>query len=149
MASAISGAWTMHHGNERKIPTAAQIALKAAQYAFGGPLVLNNLCSIGVETIVSCVLPSGWEWCAQDWAGYDFEHSDHTRLEVKQSAARQTWTKQSDAEQTSTSQRPASPEPASTSRKSEPASLIRHARREANAQGDQLVHRHRWLGFWV
>src|SRR6516225_4975694 len=32
-----------------------------------------------------------WRCCPGDWLGWDFEHQDGTRLEVKQSAARQTW----------------------------------------------------------
>lgn len=66
------------------------VVKKASEFAFGRPLVMNVLRSIIVEAIVSEALPD-WEWCAHDYASYDFRHADGTRLEVKQSAARQTW----------------------------------------------------------
>ena len=66
------------------------VVKKASAFAFGRPLVMNVLRSIIVEAIVSEAL-SDWEWCAHDYASYDFRHGDGTRLEVKQSAARQTW----------------------------------------------------------
>jgi hypothetical protein len=37
-------------------------------------------------------LGADWKICSGDWRGWDFEHRDGCRLEVKQSAARQTWT---------------------------------------------------------
>lgn len=63
----------------------------ASDAAFGRPLVQNNLRAMVVEAIVDLALPEGWRWSSADWAGWDFEHADGTRLEVKQSAARQTW----------------------------------------------------------
>jgi hypothetical protein len=71
--------------------TPTEIVDKASKYAFDKPLVANNFRAVIVEAIVSAVLPEGWEWCSEDWAGWDFEHSDGTRLEVKQSAAKQSW----------------------------------------------------------
>jgi hypothetical protein len=71
--------------------TPQDIADKASDYAFGKRIILNNLRSIVVETIISIVLPE-WKWCGGDWAAWDFEHlDDGTRLEVKQAAAKQTW----------------------------------------------------------
>lgn len=63
----------------------------AGQSAFGRPLVQNNLRAVIVEAMVDLALPNDWRWCSADWAAWDFEHTDGTRLEVKQSAARQTW----------------------------------------------------------
>jgi hypothetical protein len=71
--------------------TANEIAASAADYAFKGPLVVNNLRAIVVEAIVRAVLPTDWTWCARDWAECDFKHEDGTLLEIKQSAAKQTW----------------------------------------------------------
>ncbi len=73
------------------IPTSEAVKERASAAAFGKPLVENTLRAVIVEAIVSSVLPSEWRWCAADWAAWDFEHSDGTRLEVKQSAARQSW----------------------------------------------------------
>lgn len=63
----------------------------ASDAAFGRPLIQNNLRAMVVEAMVDLALPEGWRWSSADWAGWDFEHNDGTRLEVKQSAARQTW----------------------------------------------------------
>jgi hypothetical protein len=64
---------------------------RAADAAFGQPLVQNNFRATVVEAIVEQALPQAWSWCSADWAGWDFEHRDGARLEVKQSAAKQTW----------------------------------------------------------
>jgi hypothetical protein len=71
--------------------TTETIIAKASTASFGKPLIENTWRAIVVEAIVSSALPPDWRWCAADWAGWDFEHSDGTRLEVKQSAARQSW----------------------------------------------------------
>lgn len=68
-----------------------KIVQTANEYAFQKPLVVNNLRAIIVEAMLSLTLSPDWRWCSQDWSGWDFEHSDGTKLEVKQSAARQTW----------------------------------------------------------
>jgi hypothetical protein len=74
------------------IPTKDEIRDAASQVAFGEPLVQNNLRGLVVEVIVDHALKLDWLRCARDWKGWDFEHgTDHTRLEVKQSARRQTW----------------------------------------------------------
>lgn len=70
-----------------------QIVERAAQAAFGRPLVSNTLRSILVEAMVAQALEPEWTWCAADYASWDFERADKLRLEVKQSAARQTWAK--------------------------------------------------------
>jgi len=69
----------------------AAVERHAAHAAFGRPLIQNNLRAVVVEAMVDLALPAGWRWCSADWAGWDFEHADGTRMEVKQSAARQTW----------------------------------------------------------
>jgi hypothetical protein len=63
----------------------------SAESAFGRPIVQNNLRAIVVEAIVDLALPKSWRWCSGDWSAWDFEHTDGTYLEVKQSAAQQTW----------------------------------------------------------
>jgi hypothetical protein len=73
------------------IPSPDDIRSKVSAFAFGNPLVQNDFRGIVVEVIVGCALESLWRWCSGDWCGWDFEHPDSTRLEVKQSAARQTW----------------------------------------------------------
>lgn len=67
------------------------VRLHAAESAFGRRLVQNNFRAVVVEAMVDMALPAAWRWCSADWAPWDFEHTDGTRLEVKQSAARQTW----------------------------------------------------------
>ena len=72
--------------------TPENIAARAAQAAFGRPLVTNVHRGLVVEVIVAFALePLGWTWCSGDYGPWDFEHSDGTRLEVKQSASRQSW----------------------------------------------------------
>ncbi len=74
-------------------PTATEMATAASVVAFGQPLVENYHRGLLVEVIVAAALagPGGWRHTAGGWGGWDFEHEDGTRLEIKQSAARQTW----------------------------------------------------------
>ncbi len=44
-----------------------------------------------VEAIVASALEPEWRWCSEDYSSWDFERSDGTKLEVKQSSARQSW----------------------------------------------------------
>ena len=74
---------------DRPLTTEAIIAT-APKYTFGKPLVSNNFRTIIVEAILHHVLEPDWRWCWQDWGPWDFEHTDGTRLEVKQSAAKQS-----------------------------------------------------------
>lgn len=60
-------------------------------FAFGRPLVDNSFRGVLAEAVVRMALDSDWRWCSEAWGGWDFEHEDGTRLEVKQSAARQSW----------------------------------------------------------
>ena len=57
--------------------------------------VMNNIDRAAyVECLVATLLEPAWSltWATgYDWAPWDLEHRDGTRLEVKQSAARQTW----------------------------------------------------------
>lgn len=68
-----------------------RIKAKAADAAFGRPLVNNVLRGLLVEAIVAEALGDEWTWCAAGYASWDFENADGVRLEVKQSAARQSW----------------------------------------------------------
>ena len=76
--------------NDVMVPNTEAVIQKCCATSFGNRLVVNNLRSIVVEAIVNEMLPE-WRWCAHDWAGWDFEHSDGHRLEVKQCAALQAW----------------------------------------------------------
>ena len=57
--------------------------------------VMNNIDRAAyAESLVATLLEPAWllTWATgYDWAPWDLEHRDGTRLEVKQSAARQTW----------------------------------------------------------
>lgn len=69
----------------------AEVVAKAADAAFGKPLVTNVLRAQIVEAMIALSLTSHWQWCSADYSPCDFQHDDGLRLEVKQSAARQTW----------------------------------------------------------
>jgi len=58
---------------------------------FDRRLVQNNLRGLYVEAMALELLGSEWRPAGEDWGGWDIEHEDGTRLQVKQSAARQTW----------------------------------------------------------
>jgi hypothetical protein len=74
------------------IPLPNEIRTKVSARAFGSSVIQNDFRGILAETIIESALGPAWRCCSGDWLGWDFEHSDGTRLEVKQSAARQTWT---------------------------------------------------------
>jgi hypothetical protein len=76
---------------EVAVPTPEQIAARAAARAFGSRLVQNNLRSLVVEEMVEAALAPGWQLCSGDWQGWDLQHGDGSRLEVKQSTMLQTW----------------------------------------------------------
>ena len=73
-------------------PSAEQIRAKLCATAFGEPLISNIYRGLVAEIIVGAALGPKWQLCSGDWRGWDFEHAEGCRLEVKQSAARQTWT---------------------------------------------------------
>jgi hypothetical protein len=77
--------------DEVSVPTPEQIAARAAVRAFGGKIVQNNLRSLIVEEMVEAALVPGWQLCSGDWQGWDLQHGDGSRIEVKQTALRQTW----------------------------------------------------------
>ena len=54
-------------------------------------VIQNNLRGLYVELMVAELLGPPWRHNGTDWAAYDLEHTNGTRLEVKQSAAQQTW----------------------------------------------------------
>jgi hypothetical protein len=89
-AGSIPGGDAGREGNLGR-PTVSAVVAKASEAAFGRPLVSNTLRAMVVEAMVDLALGDGWTWCSADFAGWDFQHDDGTRLEVKQSAARQTW----------------------------------------------------------
>ena len=72
-------------------PSPDEIRARVSARAFGNPIIQNDFRGIVAETIVESALGPTWRCCSADWLGWDFEHLDGTRLEVKQSAARQTW----------------------------------------------------------
>jgi len=71
--------------------TRVQIVASATEAAFDRPLITNVYRSVIAEAMVDAALRPAWTWCSADYAGWDFEHADGSRLEVKQSAARQSW----------------------------------------------------------
>jgi hypothetical protein len=75
-----------------RTPGPDEIRTKVSARAFGNPVIQNDFRGLVAETIVESALEPTWRCCSGDWLGWDFEHLDGTRLEVKQSAARQTWT---------------------------------------------------------
>lgn len=76
------------------LPSPDEIQQRAANSVFGRRLIMNSFRGVIAEAIIACALEPAWRWCAADWASWDFEHPDGTRLEVKQSAARQSWASQ-------------------------------------------------------
>lgn len=72
-------------------PTPAEIYAAASRLAFGERIVQNNLRALVAEIIIDYALRPDWRHCSGGWNGWDFEHKDGTRLEVKQSALQQTW----------------------------------------------------------
>lgn len=69
----------------------SRIIDRASNAIFGKPLIANNFRGLLVEAIVAEALGQQWKWVSADWAAWDFERADGTRLEVKQSAALQSW----------------------------------------------------------
>jgi len=69
----------------------AAVVRRAADAAFGRPLVTNSLRGLLVEAMIAATLEPHWHWCGSDWRSWDFGRGDGLRLEVKQSSYRQTW----------------------------------------------------------
>ena len=71
--------------------TAAEVRAAAARRHYE-PKILDNADRGDIaEEIIAGVLGPDWEYCGGAWAGWDFEHRDGTRLQLKQSAALQSW----------------------------------------------------------
>ena len=68
-----------------------QQVLSRIQALFDSPVIQNNLRGLYVEHMVAELLGEGWSGVGVDWAAWDLQHADGTRLEVKQSALTQTW----------------------------------------------------------
>lgn len=68
------------------------IAERTARRCFTGPIIENSSRGDIAETIAEVALAPHWRLCSGGWSGWDLEHRDTTRLQVKQSAAQQTWT---------------------------------------------------------
>ena len=64
-------------------PSADEIRSKVCALAFGNPVIQNDFRGILAEVIIGTALGNQWQWCSGDWGGWDFEHLDKTRLEVK------------------------------------------------------------------
>jgi hypothetical protein len=73
------------------IPTVEEITARVSATAYGSRLVENSFRGLLAEIIVGAALGPAWRVCSGGWAGWDFEHVDGCRLEIKQSAALQTW----------------------------------------------------------
>jgi hypothetical protein len=62
------------------------IALRLAQRIFDQPLIENQYRSAFIEAMIEPHLaPHGWRYVGDGWSGWDFEHDNGSRLEVKQS----------------------------------------------------------------
>lgn len=73
-----------------------EIALRLASRIFDQPLIENSYRSAFIEAMIEPYLaPHGWRFVGDGWDGWDFERTDGSKLEVKQSAAHQTWSKKS------------------------------------------------------
>ena len=71
--------------------TPAEVRAAAATRHYE-PKILDNADRGDIaEEIVAGILAPDWKYCGGAWAGWDFEHRDGTRLQVKQGAVRQTW----------------------------------------------------------
>jgi hypothetical protein len=72
--------------------TAAEVRAAAAKRHYE-PKILDKADrgDIAEEIVAGILAPLGWEYCGGAWAGWDFEHRDGTRMQLKQAAALQTW----------------------------------------------------------
>ena len=69
-----------------------EIALRLARRVFDQRLIENQFRSAFIEAMIEPYLePYGWRYVGDGWSGWDFEHDNGSRLEIKQSAAQQTW----------------------------------------------------------
>jgi hypothetical protein len=69
-----------------------EIALRLASRIFDQRLIVNMYRSAFIEAMIEPYLePRGWRYTGAAWCGWDFEHREGHRLEVKQSAAQQLW----------------------------------------------------------
>ena len=68
------------------LPTPDQVIASVVLVCLNKPVVTNIYRSLIEEAIVSAGLDESW--CSADYAGWDFQQKDGTRLEVKQSAAK-------------------------------------------------------------
>jgi hypothetical protein len=61
-------------------------------WIFDQKLIGNQYRSAFIEAMVEPYLEArGWRYAGDGWSGWDFEHREGSRLEIKQSAAQQTW----------------------------------------------------------
>ena len=58
--------------------------------AFNASVIPNSWRGVYVEYVVQSALGEGWA-VTDEWAAWDLEHLDGTKIEVKQSALVQTW----------------------------------------------------------
>jgi hypothetical protein len=69
-----------------------EVALRLAVRLFDVPLIQNQYRSAFVEAMIEPRLGgAGWKYVGDGWSGWDFEHPDGGKLELKQSTAIQTW----------------------------------------------------------
>jgi len=72
--------------------TAAEVRAAAAKRRYEAKILDNaDRGDIAEEIVAGILAPLGWEYCGGAWAGWDFEHRDGTRMQLKQAAALQTW----------------------------------------------------------
>ncbi len=69
-----------------------EIALRLASRVFDQERIENQYRGAFIEAMIEPYLePYGWRNVSDGWSGWDFEHRNGSRLEIKQSAAQQTW----------------------------------------------------------
>ena len=69
-----------------------EIAFRLASRIFDQRLIGNQYRSAFIEAMIEPHLAvAEWRYVGDGWSGWDFERTDGSRLELKQSAAQQTW----------------------------------------------------------
>lgn len=85
-----------NNGLGQGLGPAAQAVFRGAVGAllrerYDRPVMSNLIRPHYVEFMIGAALGSAWTVVSADWAGWDLEHAEGARIEVKQSAALQTW----------------------------------------------------------
>ena len=85
------------HGLRGKSLEIFQTAFTLVCNRYDWPFISNDIRSCYVEFMIVTILGKAWRVVGADWAGWDLEHDQGARVEIKQSAAYQPWTERSGA----------------------------------------------------